>query len=61
MEALEISDYLHSYEAETRRGTCILCNKLVGWSRRNLSSHKRASCKDPQFFIQHPSYKVYGM
>lgn len=58
MENIIISDYLSSYDQNKKTGTCKTCDKDVGWSRQHLSSHKRASCKDKQFFLDHPDLSM---
>lgn len=37
-------DYLKDFVTATRSGTCIVCDKKVSWSTRDLSRHKRANC-----------------
>lgn len=41
---MKIDDYLQKYDKKKAVGECKLCQKLVGWSKLKLASHKRASC-----------------
>lgn len=35
-------------------GNCKKCGILVQWTARNLASHKRANCDDPEFNEKYP-------
>lgn len=48
-QKLVISDYLRNYDKIKKKGECKKCLKNVGWSTKDLKSHKRANCVDPEF------------
>lgn len=50
--SIDISDYLENFNADTKRGTCKVCQALVFWSRERVASHKRRNCTHsvPEFF-----------
>lgn len=43
-----LSQKLISHRLIFSRGTCIVCEKEVYWSMRNLASHKRSHCIIPE-------------
>lgn len=50
-----IKNFLHSYDKETKRGTCSKCNRSVPWSFAALKSHKKG-CGDEAYMAELKAY-----
>lgn len=44
MESFQIKQFLRNFNAQTRAGICISCEKAVHWSRERVGAHKRMNC-----------------
>lgn len=56
MDKIVISEHLEDLnKVKPGSGNCKKCGTLVQWTARNLSSHKRANCDDPDFNEKYPT------
>lgn len=63
METFPLNQYLRNFNKLNHRGTCIVCEKEIPWSRDRIAAHKRSSCPnataaEKEFFKKRKSHEM---